>query len=226
MQKNRIVIILIGCTAVLALLAAGCASAPETVPEEPVVAEQKTETTTKDTKTDDTPKPEKEYAQANELRELIVKYGINDHAKSEFETAESEFKKGETAYGKYNDTAKTAFEKAIQGYRFVIEKAFPAVSRRDKTEEYIKLADGLKASVAMKTEYAAAMTKYDAAVQAQEDAEYEKAGLLFVELETLFKDIYEKTKVKKEKAEAALLDLDKELDDFEELANDKEGGAQ
>jgi hypothetical protein len=242
-------------TLALVLFISGCASTPEPVSEpdteEPVETDRKPETTetektgtettetttpsattttttstTTTPPTEEVPKPENEYTKAKELRNLVIKYDAGQYARLEFDKAESAFENGETAFGEDNDAAKKAFENAIVGYRTVIEKSFSAVSRKDKAVEYKKLADDLKASVAMKAEYAVAMVKYNEAVDAQDAGNYETAGLLFAELEIIFKDIYERTKEKKEQAEAALSDLDKELDDFEKLANEQEGGDQ
>ena len=203
----------------LALLIAACASTPETATE--AVPEEKAE------KAATVGKPEAEYGRASELKALIERYSLEDYAEAEYAAAESDYDQGVKAYGSDNAASKKSFDSAIEGYGKVIEKAFPAFTRtrRERTESYKKQADDLKAPVAMKTEYAAAKAKYDQAVKAEADGDYESAARLFEELEATFKDIYEKTKDKKEKAEEAIRSTEEELSKAEELSKEADAAA-
>ena len=90
--------------------------------------------------------------------------------------------------------------------------------KQEETEAIVKQAEGIKAQVAMKEEYTAARTKYDQALAAQNNGEYEQAVALFDEAKLLFQDLYEKTKAKKMKAEQAMDSSDESIKDFEEQA--------
>jgi tetratricopeptide (TPR) repeat protein len=204
----------------LAVLLFSCASPPEQ-PEQP---EQPVDTTV--------PLPEKELEEAKSLKSRVDKNGLSEFAAQDYQQAESSLQEGEEAYGKDNAKAKTALDKAIASYRSVISKAFPLKVDRSRAEvDTIKTnAEGLKAQVAMKSEYAAAKAKYDEAVAAKDAGEFEQAISLFAEAKTLFQDVYEKTKQKKEDAEAEIKSSQDSLKDAEERgrAGDEEieGGGQ
>jgi hypothetical protein len=70
----------------------------------------------------------------------------------------------------------------------------------------------------MKAEYTAAKAKYDEAVAAKDAGNFEPAISLFAEAKSLFQDVYEKTKEKKEAAEAELGSTQDGIKDAEEKA--------
>jgi len=209
--------ILILMIAGLALLLFSCASPPEQ-PEQPV------DTTVA--------LPEKELKEAKSLKTRVDNNGLSEFAAEDYQQAEKSLQEGEAAYGKDNAKAKTALDTAIASYRAVISKAFPLWADRSKAEvDAIKTnAEGIKAQVAMKEEYATAKAKYDEAVAAKEAGDFEQAITLFAEAKTLFQDVYAKTKQKKEDAEAEIKSSQDGLKDAEDRAKagdeEIEGGGQ
>jgi hypothetical protein len=166
------------------------------------------------------PLPEKELAEAKSLKTTVDNNGLSEFAKEDYQQAESKLQEGEAAYGKDNAKAKTALDAAIASYRTVISKAFPLKTGSSQAEvDTIKSnAEAIKAPVAMKSEYAAAKAKYDEAVAAKDAGNYEQAISLFAEAKTLFQDVYDKTKVKKEAAEAEIKSAQDGFKDAEEQA--------
>jgi tetratricopeptide (TPR) repeat protein len=183
-----------------------CASAPEMVEELPEA-------------------PEMEYNQAKELRQLIEDYDLKQAAPAAYEAAERSFQEGESAYGKDNAVAKSALQKAINGYQQVIDEAFPLlVGRRQSEVDAVKqAADELKAAVAVKQKYAAAQSAYDQAVAARGAGNFKEALKLLDEAERLFEEVYAEAKVKKERAEQAMAETGGSIQSFEDIVNEIEG---
>jgi tetratricopeptide (TPR) repeat protein len=187
-------------------LIVSCASPPETVEELPEA-------------------PEKEYAQAKELRQLIDDYDLDAASPAAYQAAEESYQKGEAAYGKDNAAAKTAFQEAIKGYQDVISDAFPQlVGRRQSEVDAVKqAADELKASVAVKDKYAAALSVYDQAKAAREAGNFEEALKLLDEAEELFEAVYSEAKAKKERAEQSMSETGGSIESFEDIVEEIEG---
>jgi len=151
--------------------------------------------------------PEKEYAEAKSLKARVDQNGLAEYAPDEYKKAEAIFKDAEAAYNKDNAKAKAALDQSIAAYNAVISKGFPL-----KTDEHRKgaetakaAADGLKAAVAVKSEYAVALARYDEALAAQKAGQYEKAIGLFDEAGRMFDSVAVVAQQKKVAAEAALL---------------------
>jgi hypothetical protein len=197
-MRKKLILMLAG----LAILLLSCASPPE----------QPVDTTV--------PLPEKELEEAKSLKARVDNNGLSDFALEDYQQAENNLQEGEAAYGKDNAKAKTALDGAIAYYRSVISKAFPLKTDRSKAEvDTIKAnAESIKAPVAMKSEYAAAKAKYDEAVAAKEAGNFEQAITLFAETKSLFQDVYDQTKAKKEAAEAEIKSVQDGIKDAEEKA--------
>lgn len=150
--------------------------------------------------------PEKEYAEAQALKARVDRDGLAEYAPEEYKQAEAKLKEAEGFYKKDNAKAKAALDQSIAGYKAVIAKAFSQKTDKARQEaEAAKAdADALKAAVAMKDAYAAALAKHNEALAAQKAGEYEKAIALFGEAKAMFEDVYRKTQEKKAAAEAAL----------------------
>ncbi len=164
--------------------------------------------------------PETEYTRANKLKAQADKYSLADYAPDEYSQAEQKLKDGKATYKTDNASSKKALDEAIAGYEAVMAKGFPLLTekKQEETEAIVKQAEGIKAQVAMKEEYTVARTKYDQALAAQNNGEYEQAVALFDEAKLLFQDLYEKTKEKKERAEQAMNSSEESIKDFEEQA--------
>jgi tetratricopeptide (TPR) repeat protein len=131
---------------------------------------------------------------------------------------------GDKAYNTDNKTSKEAFDQAIANYQAVIAKGFPILTDNTKkeTDASLALADGLKAGVAVRDDYAKAKAVYDNAVAEQEAGNYEKAIELFQEADDLFQQVYEKAKAKKAKAEGVIQEALDSLKASEEKAKEAE----
>jgi hypothetical protein len=190
----------------LLLILAACASTPET------------DTTT--------PLPEGEYTQAKDLKSRVDKYELGGFAPQEYQQAEQKLKEGETSYSKDNTSAKAALEASITAYNAVVSKGFPLLidKKEKKVGDLRRQSEEIKAQVALKDDYQAAVAKYDQAVAAEKAGNYEQAVSLFGEAEKMFQEVYTKTKAKKDRAENAMDSSSRNIKDFEEKA--KEGDAE
>jgi hypothetical protein len=176
------------------LLAVSCASTP---PEPPA------------------PLPEAELAQAKQLKEKADLYNLGPLAQAEYAAAEADLKAGEAAYGKDNAVAKASLDKAIAGYQSVLDKGGPLYlgSIHDRTAAAKKAADDLKASVAVKDDYAKAQAVYDRALAAKAAGDLATATKDFEDARVLFEAVAKVAKEKRDKALTASTDLDKALED-------------
>jgi len=179
--------------AVALLWAASCASTP---PKE------------------DVPLPESELAQAKELKAKVDLYGLGPLAQTEYTAAERDLKAGQDAYGTDNAASKASLDKAIAGYRAVIAKAGPLYlgTLSDKAAAAKKTADDLKASVAVKDDYAKAQAAYDRALAAKTAGDLEAATKDFEEARTMFEAVAKTAAEKRDKALAASSDLEKAME--------------
>jgi len=185
--------------AAVLLWAASCASTP---PEEPA------------------PLPETELAQAKELKAKADLYKLGPLAQAEYTAAENDLKTGEDAYGKDNAASKASLDKAISGYKAVIAKAGPLYlgTLQDRTAAAKKAADDLKASVAVKDDYAKAQAVYDRALAAKTAGDLEAATKDFEEARTLFEAVAKVAAEKRDKALAAGSDLEQAMKDSAAVA--------
>jgi hypothetical protein len=176
------------------LLAVSCASTP---PEPPA------------------PLPEAELAQAKQLKEKVDLYKLGPLAQAEYTAAETDLKAGEAAFGTDNATAKTSLDKAIDGYQSVLDKGGPLYlgTIHDRTAAAKKSADDLKASVAVKDDYAKAQAVYDRALAAKAAGDLATATKDFEDARVLFEAVAKVAKEKRDKALTASTDLDKALED-------------
>ncbi len=195
--------LLIVLAAAALLLAVSCASTP---PEEAV------------------PLPETELAQAKQLKAKADLYKLGPLAQAEYNAAESDLKDGEAAYGKDNAASKASLDRAIAGYQAVIAKAGPLYlgTLNDKAAAAKKTADDLKASVAVKDDYAKAQAVYDKALKEKTAGDLEGATKDFEEARTLFEAV---AKVAAEKRDKALT-ANKDATKAEEASTAKAAEAQ
>jgi len=224
-KRNRraspLAVLLVTATAVFSVLSCATKPAPEETalatkpaPVEPVSA----------------PKPESEYQTAKQQRETIIRYGLDRFEAESFNEAESSFKDGEAAYEKDNVASKAAFEKASAGYRKVLDSGFLALTneRRQAADDAKRGADAVKAAVAVKAEYAAALDIYNQAAAADKAKDHEKSLELYEKATEQFKDAAQAAGEKKARAESLLREIEAGLQDSEEQAAEaekvKEGG--
>lgn len=180
-MRKTVLLVLAG---VALLLAASCKSTP------PVEA---------------VPLPETELAKAKELKAKADQFNLGPLAQAEYNAAENDLKTGETAYGKDNAASKESLDKAISGYQAVIAKGGAAYlgGLNDKAAAAKKSADDLKASVAVKDDYAKAQAAYDRALAAKSSGDLAAATKEFEDARAQFEAVAKVAAEKRAAAEAA-----------------------
>ena len=166
------------------------------------------------------PLPETELAKAKELKAKADLYNLGPLAQAEYNAAESDLKAGEAAYGKDNAASKASLDKAIAGYQAVIDKAGPLYlgTLNDKAAAAKKTADDLKASVAVKDDYAKAQAVYDRALKEKAAGDLAAASKDFEEARKLFEAVAKVAAGKRDKALAAGAEAAKAQADAEAAA--------
>jgi hypothetical protein len=190
-MRKALLIVLAGAAL---LMAVSCASTP---PQEAV------------------PLPETELAQAKQLKAKADRYNLGPLAQAEYNAAENDLKVGEAAYGKDNAASKASLDKAISGYQAVIAKGGPLYlgTLNDKAAVAKKSADDLKASVAVKDDYAKAKAVYDKALAEKTAGDLEGATKDFEEARKMFEAVAKVAAEKRDKALAAGKDAAKAGED-------------
>jgi hypothetical protein len=99
-----------------------------------------------------------------------------------------------------------ALDEAVLRYNLVIQKGRqgPVLGKKAKAEELKQKGDDIKASVAVKDDYAAAQAIYQDGLQALAAGEYEIAGARFDEAAAAFSKVFDIAADKRAKAEAAM----------------------
>jgi len=177
------------------LLAVSCASTPPAKPPE-------------------TPQPEKpavaapdaEMAQAKSLQEKADKYGLGEFDADDYAAATKDLKAGQDAYGNDNAAAKESLTKAISEFNSVIAKGGPLylAKLQAQTEASKKAADDLKASVAVKDQYAEADDVYRQALKEKDAGDIENASADFTKARDMFDAVAALAQEKKDNAAKAL----------------------
>jgi hypothetical protein len=170
------------------------------------------------------PKPEKEYQTAKELRATVTEFGLDSYEANAFKKAEASFKEGEAAYDKDNAKSKAAFQDAIAGYQKVLDSGFPALTaERRKTADAAKAeADAIKAGVAVKADYNAAMNLYKQAVAAADAKDYRKSLDLYDQSTAKFAASAATARQLKAKAQTSMDEVKEELATAEDQAEEAE----
>jgi predicted small lipoprotein YifL len=97
-------------------------------------------------------------------------------------------------------------EEAALRYNLVIQKGRQgiAMGKKEKTDEVKARSDGIKASVAVKDDYSAALSVYQEAISAFAAGDFETAAAKFDEAGADFQNVYALAADKRAKAEAAM----------------------
>ncbi len=179
---------------------AGCKSAP---PEKPAAEA-----------------PEAELAQAKDLKQQADAYNLGTYAPDEYAAAEKALKDGEAAYGTDNAAAKTSLDAAITGYNAVLTKGGPLYlgTLKTKSDASKKSADDLKASVAVKDDYAKAKEVYDRAVKEADAKDYANASKDFPQAASMFDAVAVVAKDKRDKAAKAMEQVTQDMTASEQQA--------
>lgn len=184
---------------------AACASTP---PQKPVTAGA----------------PDAELAQAKDLKQKADAYGLGTYAPDEYAAAVKDLQAGEAAYGTDNAAAKTSLDSAIAGFTSVIDKGGTLYlgKMKEKSDASKKSADDLKASVAVKDDYAKAREVYDRAVKEAAAKDLENAGKDFQQAATMFDAVAVQARDKKDKAAKAMDQVTNDMTSAEQQATDAE----
>jgi hypothetical protein len=197
------------------LFAASCASTPPQKPQpEPQVQAQPEKPAV--------PAPEAELAKAKELKSKADRYSLADYAPDEYAAAVKDLAAGESAYGKDNAASKQSLDKAISGFTAVISKGGALLVEKIQAQSAAskKAADDIKAPVAVKNEYAAALGVYNRALAEKAAGDLETAGNDFAQARDMFDAVYQKARDKREQALKAIQQTDQALTESEQKASE------
>ena len=149
------------------------------------------------------PAPDAELSQAKALQQKVDAFGLGDFDAADYAAANKAMKAGQDSYGKDNAASKKSLQAAISGYNAVITKGGPLYLARlqAQTEASKKAADDLKASVAVKVDYARANDGYKRALKEKDARDIENASKDFMQSRDGFDAV---TTVARQKRDAAV----------------------
>ncbi|TFG84697.1 MAG: hypothetical protein E4H20_02445 [Spirochaetales bacterium] len=124
-----------------------------------------------------------------------------------YELAGKKLDEVDTTIADAPETANDAASEALLRYNLVLRNGWEitVTNGREAAGEYKVEAENIKAQVAVKDDYAAAMSIWNEAMTYYANEDYATAFDLFAQAEVLFKAVYEKAAAKRAIAEAALL---------------------
>jgi hypothetical protein len=190
-------------------LVVSCASTPpqQPGPEQPVAAA-----------------PDAELAQAKALQQRVDAMGLGTYAPDDYAAANKDLQAGQDAYGKDNAASKKSLQAAIAGYNAVLAKGGPLylATVQQQAEASKKSADDLKASVAVKDDYAAADDVYRRALREKGSGDIENAHKDFSQSRDDFDAVAKTAQQKKDAALQALQDAHQDRTASEKKAQDAE----
>jgi len=150
--------------------------------------------------------PAAELAQAKSLQQKVDAYGLGSYAPENYAAANADMKAGQDSYGKDNAASKKSLQSAITGYNAVITKGGPLylAKLQAQAEASKKAADSLKASVAVKDDYAQANDVYKRALKEKDAGDIENASKDFTQSRDAFDAVTKAAQQKKDAAVQAL----------------------
>lgn len=188
-------ILTLAAAAAAVFLVISCASAPPAKPvEEPTPPPAAV------------PDPQAERDQALSLQKKVDQYKLGPYAQADYQAAGTSLQAGQDAYGKDNAASKKSFLAAIDGYNAVLTKGGPLfLADAQKTADTSrKAADDLKASVAVKDDYAKADAVYQRALSEKNAGDIENASKDFADAQAQFDAVAKVAQQKKDAAMAAI----------------------
>jgi hypothetical protein len=122
--------------------------------------------------------PDAELSQAKGLQQRVDALGLGTYAPDDYAAATKDFQAGQEAYGKDNAASKKSLQAAIAEYKAVLSKggAMYLAGLQGQAEASKKIADEVKASVAVKDDYEAADGLYRKALQEKDAGDIESSG--------------------------------------------------
>jgi|GEM_PF-5408133 len=166
--------------------------------------------------------PDAELAQAQSLQQKAEKYGLGEFDAEDYAAATKDLKAGQDAYGKDNAAAKESLTKAIGEFNSVITKGGPLylAKLQAQTDASKKAADDLKASVAVKDQYAEANDVYQRALKEKDSGDIENAAADFTKARDMFDAVAALAQQKKDNATKALAGAQEGMTASEQKAAD------
>lgn len=152
------------------------------------------------------PDPEAELTKAKALQKRIDDYSLSGYDADDYAAGTKALAAGQETYGKDNASAKQSLQGAITAFNAVLAKGIPLIlaDAQAKTDASKKAADDLKASVAVKDDYAAAEATYRKALQEKDGGDLENASKDLADAKTAFDAVAATAGQKKEAATQAL----------------------
>jgi hypothetical protein len=166
--------------------------------------------------------PDAELSQAKALQQRIDALGLGTYAPDDYAAANKDLQAGQDSYGKDNAASKKSLQSAVTKYNAVLTKGGPlylAKAQRE-AEASKKAADDLKASVAVKDDYATADGVYKKALQEKASNDIENASRDFSQSRDAFDAVAKTARQKMDAALQALRDAQQDRTASEKKAGD------
>jgi len=166
--------------------------------------------------------PDAELAQAKALQQKVDAYGLGAYAPDDYAAANTDMKAGQDSYGKDNAASKKSLQSAITEYNAVISKGGPLylANAQAQADASKKAADDLKASVAVKDDYAQANDVYNRALKEKDAGDIENASKDFAQSRDGFDAAAKAAQQKKDAAVQALQDAHQDQSASQKKADD------
>jgi len=167
------------------------------------------------------PAPDAELAQAKDLKQKVDALGLGDYDPDDYAAANKDLQAGQDAYGKDNAASKKALDSSIKEYNAVMDTggAQFLAKRQSDAEASKKAADDLKASVAVKDDYAKADDTYQQALKEKDGKDIENAGKDFASAKDQFDAVAATAKQKRDAAQQAMQDAQSGQADSQQKAD-------
>jgi hypothetical protein len=174
------------------------------------------------------PAPEAELAQAKSLQQKVDGYGLGQYDPDDYAKATQSLKAGQDAYGKDNAASKQSLQASIAAFNAVISTGGPKLVAvmQDQSVAAKKSADDLKASVAVKDDYAKADAVYQGALKEKAAGDMENAGNDFAKSRDMFTSVAKAAQEKKNAAMQSLQAAQQALGASEQKAAEAEKSMQ
>jgi hypothetical protein len=211
-EKSMKKILILAVMGAAASLVISCASAPPAKPpEQPTTPPPAA-----------VPDPQAERDQARSLQQKVDQFKLGTYDQADYQAAGSDLQAGEDAYGKDNAASKKSFLASIDEYNAVLTKGGPLflADAQKATDASRKAADDLKASVAVKDDYATADAVYQRALSEKNAGDIANASKDFTDAQTQFDAVARTAQQKKDAATAAIKAAQQDQTASQQKAND------
>ena len=167
--------------------------------------------------------PDTKYQASTKLRDIAIKYNLKKYAENEFNDAEKDYAQAKSYMdSKKNFKADRLLDQVNKKYQLVLDKGFPPATedKSKETQDKIKMANDIKANVAVKDLYSDAQKSYDDANKLKDAKDYPNAIDTYSAAEGKFDNVYTTAKDKMERAEKSIATTDQAFKDFEKSSQE------